>query len=67
VYAWEVIEHVADTIRYQLDDITIITLNKKLNKQNDLVTSPDLLDACYDHFYQMASLQQWLAKVGNRI
>jgi len=33
----------------------------------DIVSSPDLLDVCFEHFRQMAPLQQWLVKVDQRI
>lgn len=33
----------------------------------DVVTSPDLVDMCIEHYRQMAPLQQWLAKVNHRI
>lgn len=32
----------------------------------EIVTSPDLLDVCFNYFQQMAPLQQWLVKVDNR-
>ena len=33
----------------------------------DVIVSSELLDACFEHYRQMAPLQQWLAKVNNRI
>lgn len=32
----------------------------------NVVTSPDLLDACFENYRQMAPLEQWLAKVNQR-
>lgn len=33
----------------------------------DVIASADLLDACFEHYRQMAPLQQWLSKVNQRI
>lgn len=33
----------------------------------EVAASSDLLDVCFEHFRQMAPLQQWLAKVNQRI
>lgn len=32
----------------------------------EMVSSPDLVDACFEHYRQMTPLQQWLAKVHQR-
>ena len=33
----------------------------------DVLTSANLVDACFEHYRQMAPLQQWLAKVNQRV
>lgn len=34
---------------------------------SDVLVSPDLVDICFEHYQQMAPMQQWLAKVNRNI